>query len=132
MAQADPLPSGRKNTKLRAFARYDGNGKIVPGSNILAREMPKTGNWIEGPVNLCCDAFSTNYGGQCATYSYVQGDVSRLLSYTDCDGTPRGPIGMNGIIDDVFCCLAGTASVDDPSGVTITFVQLGCTVLIPT
>jgi len=59
MAQTGPLPSGRKNTRLRSFARYDGNGRLVPGSNILTREKPKTGNWVEGLAGICCDPFTT-------------------------------------------------------------------------
>jgi hypothetical protein len=40
---------------LKSFARYDGNGRLVAGSNILARKMPKVGNWVEGPAYLCCN-----------------------------------------------------------------------------
>ena len=59
MAQSGPLPSRRKNTRLKEYARYDGNGRLVPGSNILAREKPKTGNWIEGQVSICCTETTT-------------------------------------------------------------------------
>jgi len=32
---------------LRAFARMDGSGRIIPGSTVLRRKKPKVGNWIE-------------------------------------------------------------------------------------
>ena len=41
--------------KLKAFVRYDGMGRIVPGSLILQRNAPKVGNWDEVNSTLCCN-----------------------------------------------------------------------------
>lgn len=41
--------------KLKAFVRYDGMGRVVPGSLILQRSAPKVGNWNEINANLCCN-----------------------------------------------------------------------------
>lgn len=50
-----PIPEGRSSRHdLRAFVRYDGSGRIIPGSLILRRTMPKVGDWVEGPISLCC------------------------------------------------------------------------------
>jgi hypothetical protein len=49
------IPNKRKDNRLKTYVRYDGNGKIVPGGNILARNKPKVGKWEEGPANICCN-----------------------------------------------------------------------------
>jgi uncharacterized protein (TIGR02145 family) len=41
--------------KLKAFVRFDGSGRIVPGSLILNRFKPKVGNWQEIDANECCN-----------------------------------------------------------------------------
>lgn len=40
---------------LRAFARMDGSGRIIPGSTVLRIKKPKVGNWIEVRAYECCD-----------------------------------------------------------------------------
>jgi len=42
-------------TKLKAFVRYDGTGKIVPSSIILAKSKPKVGKWVEVDAYECCN-----------------------------------------------------------------------------
>lgn len=43
---------------LRAWARYDGSGTLIPGSNILQRIKPKVGNWRELVAYECCSGFN--------------------------------------------------------------------------
>lgn len=43
-------------SKLKAFVRYDGNGRIIPGGPILNRFKPKVGNWTEINSNICCQS----------------------------------------------------------------------------
>ncbi len=46
---------GAYNRKdLKAYVRYDGNGRVVAGSLILRRQKPKVGNWVEDPAYECC------------------------------------------------------------------------------
>ena len=40
---------------LKAYARFDGTGRIVPGSLILRRNKPKNGNWKETQAYECCN-----------------------------------------------------------------------------
>jgi len=49
--------SNRKD--LKAFVRYDGTGRVIPGSLILQRKMPKVGNWKEIAANECCNPTTT-------------------------------------------------------------------------
>jgi hypothetical protein len=45
---------------LKAYSRFDGTGRIVPGSTVLRRNKPKNGNWKETQAYECCDG-----GGEC-------------------------------------------------------------------
>ena len=45
--------SNRKYFKM--YARYDGNGRLIPGSNIWAKKTPALGNWVEVQREECCD-----------------------------------------------------------------------------
>ncbi len=47
------------NNKLKAYVRYDGNGRVIPGSLILQRSKPKVGNWQEIDANECCNDLTT-------------------------------------------------------------------------
>ena len=45
---------------LKAYSRFDGTGRIVPGSTVLRRQKPKVGNWKEVPAYECCNYVPTN------------------------------------------------------------------------
>ena len=45
--------SNRKD--LKAFVRYDGSGRVIPGSLILQRKQPKVGDWKEIEAYECCN-----------------------------------------------------------------------------
>lgn len=40
---------------LKAYVRYDGNGRIIPGSLILSRIKPKNGGYVQTPGYECCN-----------------------------------------------------------------------------
>ena len=44
---------------LKAYSRFDGTGRIVPGSTVLRRNKPKVGNWKETQAYECCDGGGT-------------------------------------------------------------------------
>jgi len=39
---------------LKAYSRFDGTGRIVPGSTVLRRQKPKVGKWKEVQAYECC------------------------------------------------------------------------------
>jgi hypothetical protein len=39
---------------LKAYVRYDGTGRVIPGGPLLNRFKPKVGNWTEIVANVCC------------------------------------------------------------------------------
>lgn len=49
-----PTPSSKRDVN-RAFARYDGQNNVVPGSLIFNRFKPAVGKWIEIPMYKCCE-----------------------------------------------------------------------------
>lgn len=44
---------------LKAFVRYDGSGRVIAGSLVLRRSMPKVGKWKEIPTYECCEPTTT-------------------------------------------------------------------------
>ena len=44
---------------LKAYVRFDGTGRIVPGSLVLRRNEPKVGNWQEIQAYECCNPTTT-------------------------------------------------------------------------
>jgi hypothetical protein len=67
---------------LKAYSRFDGTGRIVPGSTVLRRNKPKNGNWKETQAYECCDGG----GGDCCSDGIVQLVVNLP------DGLPSGPV----------------------------------------
>jgi len=46
-------------SKLKAYVRFDGTGRVIAGSLILQRFKPKVGNWVEIAANECCNYTTT-------------------------------------------------------------------------
>ena len=44
---------------LKVFVRADGQNRLVAGSLILRKKMPKVGKWYEIPAYECCNNFTT-------------------------------------------------------------------------
>ena len=44
---------------LKAYVRYDGSGRVISGSLILRKKMPKVGKWQEVPAYECCNTTTT-------------------------------------------------------------------------
>lgn len=111
---------------LKAFVRFDGSGRIVAGSLILRKKMPKVGKWQEIPAEgkfvvatIDCCAPPTPF--TCMTYaiSVARGD-SATYSYTDC-ATDRvvGPTEIVGPSTVTVCAKYNTV-VTDGGAVMIT------------
>lgn len=47
---------------LKAYVRFDGTGRIVPGSLVLRRSKPKNGTWKEITAYECCNTPTLNSG----------------------------------------------------------------------
>jgi hypothetical protein len=40
---------------LKSYVRYDGSGRVIPGSNVLRKNMPKVGKWKQTQGYECCE-----------------------------------------------------------------------------
>jgi len=45
---------GNDRKDLKAYVRFDGSGRVVPGSLVLRKKMPKVGKWMEVQAYECC------------------------------------------------------------------------------
>lgn len=88
----------------KQFARYDGNGRIIPGSNIWANKAPKHGNWVEVQAYECCNS------PVCVTYNALISRGTATIAYTDCDGQMQQIECGPGVTP--FCALRGSYSYD--------------------
>lgn len=48
-----------RKTGLKAYVRFDGSGRVVAGSLILRKNMPKSGTWRQVDATLCCEPTTT-------------------------------------------------------------------------
>lgn len=117
-----------KKQDLKAYVRLDYSGRVVAGSLILRKKMPKVGKWVEVQAYECCNyTTTTTIAPVCITYEiYVSPETIVYLSYNDCDGTPRGPFEMNGEIDDYFCCIADSYTITGDRAYLVTVYAEGC------
>ncbi len=52
----------RNRKDFKTFYRFDGNGRIIPGSNILKKGYaPEEGTWKQTDAYECCNPLGTNY-----------------------------------------------------------------------
>ena len=51
------MSSNRKD--LKGFVRFDGQGRVIAGSLILRKKMPRVGRWQEITTYECCAPTTT-------------------------------------------------------------------------
>jgi hypothetical protein len=59
-------------SKLKAFVRIDGSGRVVAGSLILQASKPRVGNWREIDSELCCNPTTSTTTTSLSCYQDVQ------------------------------------------------------------
>lgn len=110
---------------LKAYARFDGSGRIVPGSLVLRRSKPKVGKWVEVQGYECCNDVTLTYEVDSATITdvtlrlFCNGTQIHYL-FTPSDSTTIG--SLISILNNTFNVL-GTFS--NPSGNIIQLVMTG-------
>ena len=45
--------------RFRAFVRFDGSGRVIPGSLVMRKHIPKVGRWQEITGYECCNTTTT-------------------------------------------------------------------------
>ena len=82
-------------SKLKAWVRYDGTGRVISGGPIFQVNKPKVGNWKQIDANLCCNSGSTTTtttagGGGVTPTAFVNSYF--LNGYNSCNSTTDGTI----------------------------------------
>ena len=111
---------------LKAYARFDGTGRIVPGSLVLRRAKPKVGKWQEIQGYQCCNDVTLTYDiGEGTTLN----DVTLRLY---CNGTqihylftPSDSTTMSSLIDILNEPFNVLGVFSNPSGDIIQLVMSG-------
>jgi hypothetical protein len=75
MANIDKRP-------LNAYVRFDGSGRIVPGSLVLRRTKPEVGTWIEIQGYECCVPSTETSYRCCIAIQAVADSESGLYGFT--------------------------------------------------
>lgn len=111
--------------KLKAYVRFDGMGRVVAGSLVLRRKMPKVGHWMEIQTYECCNPTTTTTSTTststtttttttaipfaCTSYGVsVERGGTGTYTYTPCgELTPIGPVPIEGPLSLVMCTVTG-------------------------
>jgi hypothetical protein len=67
---------------LKAYSRFDGTGRIVPGSTVLRRNKPKNGNWKEVQAYECCDPLAQTPYTCCIAIQAIPDSETGLYGFT--------------------------------------------------
>lgn len=67
---------------LKAYSRFDGTGRIVPGSTVLRRNKPKVGNWVEVQAYECCDPLAQTPYTCCVAIQVIADSESEQYELT--------------------------------------------------
>ena len=105
---------------LNAYVRYDGSGRVVAGSLVLRRKIPKVGNWKELPANIayeCCypttTTTTTTLALPAGTYS-AAGDAADACAETSDTAMfiQQASVAVVSVGDKLFNDAAGSNPVD--------------------
>jgi len=91
---------------LKAYVRFDGTGRVVPGSLVLRRNKPKNGNWKQIQGYECCDdsgcapcttpvPLSVSILEELPQYPYIVCDGNFLIYVGGSCGLPVDPTWSN-------------------------------------
>jgi len=117
------------SNKLKAFVRFDGSGRVVPSSVILARFKPKVGNYQEIDSTECCEyvpttTTTTTSALNCFCYE-VDNQTAGLLDYTYTDCGSETPTSTSIEADTISVVCSSTAVTGD-DGLIITGGTVSC------
>lgn len=106
----------------KAYVRYDGTGRVIPGSLILNRFKPAVGNWKETPAYLCCNP-SLDPNCIYFTIEATEGNLDfwfKVYVADDGGGDLTGTITWGDGVVDTF-----TIPADDSTTINHTFENVG-------
>lgn len=119
---------------LKAYSRFDGTGRIVPGSTVLRRQKPKVGNWKEVSAYECCNDVTL-------TFDMPDVSINDVTLRLFCNGTlinylytPRDSANVGDVINILNDTFNVLGQFSNPSAQIIELVMSGAqkTALCPT
>lgn len=120
---------------LKAYVRFDGTGRIIPGSLVLRRAKPKVGNWKEIQGYECCNPGGGTFTTE-VVFPTIPGGIEPGLGFlVRCNGDGilsyfiDYPLGVNTtqeIVDYLNSTLTGVAtfSVINETTISVSFSQV--------
>ena len=110
---------------LKGYVRFDGQGRIIPGSLILRKKKPAIGTWKEVPAYECCNSVTLTY----TVANPVITDVTLILF---CNGTqinylytPSDSTNIASLVDILNNTFNLLGTFSNPSGNIIQLVMSG-------
>lgn len=101
---------------LKAYVRFDGTGRIVAGSLVLARTKPKNGTWKEIEAYECCVPSAETPYTCCIAIQAIANEESGLYGFTlqTRNGGPNltGSIQWTPTVSESFSLLADGSDYD--------------------
>jgi hypothetical protein len=101
---------------LKAYSRFDGTGRIVPGSTVLRRNKPKVGNWKETQAYECCvPSTETSYRCCIAIQAIADSETGQYgFTLQVRDGGPNltGSIQWTSTVSESFSLVADGSNYD--------------------
>jgi hypothetical protein len=101
---------------LKAYVRFDGTGRIVAGSLVLARTKPKNGTWKEIEAYECCVPSAETPYTCCIAIQAIANEESGLYGFTlqVRNGGPNltGSIQWTPTVSESFSLLADGSNYD--------------------
>lgn len=117
---------GSNKRPLKLYMRYDGTGKLIAGSAIYRKQMPKVGKWLEISAYECCSPSNPN----CVEYLITIGTTGGTFSYRQCDNLTTVEVtvedeGLRYLQEDtVYTICAYRNSITTTGDVTVTYIGL--------
>jgi len=101
---------------LKAYSRFDGTGRIVPGSTVLRRNKPKVGNWKEVQAYECCTpSLNTSYRC-CIAIQAIADEISGRYGFTlqTRNGGPNltGSVHWTSTVSESFSLISDGSNYD--------------------
>ena len=95
-------------SKLKAYVRYDGTGRVIAGGPILQRFKPKVGNWVEIDANECCQQTTTSTSTTTTTTTAYPGSYYNADggSQAACNGAGAYSLPLSFVLEEA--CTGGT------------------------
>ena len=97
------MASNRRD--LKAYVRFDGSGRVVPGSLILRRNKPKVGTWTEITGYQCCNCPEVFVSVDTELFPFVGGVAFELYCFDSTSYNYVAVLGTYSTLEEIVDAL---------------------------